>query len=224
MRPTVALRPFARSTRSTNDDIHSIANARLARRAGAAVPRTDVMDKSVWREVAREPVADCRVFKVERSIAASPIDGQPRAFYRLTSPDWAQVVPITPAGEVVLVRQFRHGSGQWTLEIPGGLVDPGEEPAQAALRECLEETGYRASGVSALGAVNPNPALFGNRLHAFIAHDAQPAGAIQNTASEQTEVVLVPVSELRGLLLRGEIDHGLVAGTLWRFLHEHAPR
>jgi 8-oxo-dGTP pyrophosphatase MutT (NUDIX family) len=185
---------------------------------------TDETGKPVWRELAREPVADCRIFGVERSIAASPIDGAPRAFYRLRTPDWAQVVPITPAGEAVLVRQFRHGPRQWTLEIPGGLVDPGEDPAQAALRECLEETGYRARALTALGVVNPNPALFANKLYAFIAHDAQPVQAIQNTGTEQTEVVLVPVSELRGLLLSGEIDHGLVAGALWRFLHEHAQR
>jgi 8-oxo-dGTP pyrophosphatase MutT (NUDIX family) len=111
-----------------------------------------------------------------------------------------------------------------TLEIPAGMLDPGEDPAAAALRECLEESGYRARQAISLGVVNPNPALFANRLHAFMAHDARPAQAIQNTGTEQTEVVLVPVREIRGLLLRGEIDHALVAGTLWRFLHERGPR
>src|SRR5262245_30832373 len=96
-----------------------------------------------WRELAREPVADCRIFGVERPLAESPVDGSRHAFYRIRSQDWTQIVPITRDGHIVLVRQYRHGAERLTLEIPGGLIDPGEDPGEAALRECLEETGYR---------------------------------------------------------------------------------
>ncbi len=177
-----------------------------------------------WREIGREPVADCRIFKVERSTAISPFDGLPQEFYRIHTPDWAQVLPITPHGEAVLVRQYRHGSKRTTIEIPGGLIDPGEDPAMAALRECLEETGYRAPVAVPLGVVNPNPALFTNRLYAFVAQGAELVQAIQNNGTEQTEVLLVPVRDLHGMLVRGEIDHALVAALLWRYLHEHGPR
>jgi 8-oxo-dGTP pyrophosphatase MutT (NUDIX family) len=177
-----------------------------------------------WRELAREPVADCKVFSVERSLAASPRDGTQHTFYRIRSPSWAQIVPVTRDGEVVLVRQFRHGAGRVTLEIPAGLVDEGEEPLRAALRECLEETGYRARNAVSLGVVNPNPTLFSNKLYAYLATDVEPAGAIQNTGTEQTEVVLVPASRLPELMLRGDIDHALVVATLWRYLYEYAPR
>jgi 8-oxo-dGTP pyrophosphatase MutT (NUDIX family) len=177
-----------------------------------------------WRELTRESVADCRIFEVERSTAVSPVDGKPRAFHRIRSVDWAQIVPITADGEVVLVRQYRHGDQRFTLEIPGGLVDPGEDPATAALRECLEETGYRARAALPLGVIAPNPALFANRLHAFYAVDVEPEGAVQNTGTEVTEAVLIPVTELEALLLAGEIDHALVAGTLWRYLRLHVPR
>jgi 8-oxo-dGTP pyrophosphatase MutT (NUDIX family) len=182
---------------------------------------TSVID---WRELAREPVADCRVFTVERSLAESPIDGSRHGFYRIRSQDWSQVVPITRAGEIVLVRQYRHGPRRVTLEIPGGLVDPGEDPGATALRECLEETGYRGRKTVSLGVVNPNPALFDNRLHAYLATDVELERPIENTGTEFTEVVLRPVRDLPGMLLSGEIDHGLVAGTLWRYLHEHGPR
>lgn len=174
-----------------------------------------------WRELSRETVADARIFTVERSMAESPVDGTPREFHRIRSQDWAQLLPITCDNEAVLVRQYRHGSQRVTLEMPGGLVDPGEDPAAAALRECLEETGYRARVARPLGAVNPNPALFAHRLNSFYATDVEPERAIQNTGSEVTEVVLVPVADLEGLLLAGEIDHALCAGALWRYLRVH---
>jgi ADP-ribose diphosphatase len=177
-----------------------------------------------WPEVSRDTVADCRIFKVERSIARSPVDGTPHPFHRIQSADWAQILPITPANEAVLVRQYRHGAGRITLEIPGGLIDPGEEAATAALRECLEETGYRARIAVPLGVVNPNPALFPNRLHSFYATEVEPERAVQNTGTEVTEVVVVPVADLERLLVSGEIDHALVAVTLWRYLHFHGPR
>jgi len=177
-----------------------------------------------WPELSRETVADCHIFTLERSIARSPVDGAARTFHRVQSVEWVQILPITPAGEAVLVRQYRHGAQRVTLEMPGGLVDRGEDPATAAVRECFEETGYAVQAALPLGIVNPNPALFANRLHSFYATGAKLEGAIQNTGSEVTEVVLVPVADLEGLLVSGEIDHALVAVTLWRYLRFHGPR
>jgi ADP-ribose pyrophosphatase len=177
-----------------------------------------------WREVRRERIADCGIFTVERSLAESPVDGVTREFHRIESPDWAQIIRVTVDNEIVIVRQFRHGSRRVTREIPGGLIDEGEEPAVAALRECLEETGYRAKVALPLGVVNPNPALFGNRLHSFYATGVVLEGAVQNTGTEFTDVELVPVARLPAMLLSGEIEHALVAATLWRFLYLHADR
>ncbi len=177
-----------------------------------------------WRELGRKQVADCRIFTVESSTAKSPVDSTPHEFHRIRCVDWAQILPITADGNAVLVRQYRHGTQRVTLEMPGGLIDPGEEPATAALRECLEETGYRARTALPLGVVTPNPAVFANRLHCFYATGAEPERAVQNFGTELTEVVLVPVTDLEELLLSGEIDHALVAGTLWRYLYLHGPR
>jgi 8-oxo-dGTP pyrophosphatase MutT (NUDIX family) len=177
-----------------------------------------------WRELERETVADGRIFTLERSLAVSPVDGEARTFHRIQTADWVQILPITASGEAVLVRQYRHGTQRITLEMPGGLIDPGEAPAPAALRECFEETGYRARVAQPLGFVSPNPALFANRLHSFYATEAKLEGAIQNTGSEVTEVVLVPVAELEGMIVSGEIDHALVVATLWRYLRFHGPR
>jgi ADP-ribose pyrophosphatase len=179
------------------------------------------MSVKEWPEVAHESVANCRVFSVERSIAESPVDGVRHKFYRINSGSWAQIVPVTKDGDVVLVRQYRHGARKITLEMPAGLVDLGEDPAEAALRECLEETGYRARNPISLGVVNPNPALFANRLYAYLATDVVPERTIQNVGAEETEVVLVPTRDLPTLMLNGTIDHALVLATLWRYLHEH---
>ena len=173
-----------------------------------------------WREVRREPVADCRVFEVERSIAKPPRGESEHDFYRVVSRDWVQIVPVTANDEIVMVRQYRHGSSEIVLEIPGGMVDAGEAPAAAAARECLEETGYAVGTVRALGDLNPNPAIHNHRLHAFFATDVTRVAEIQTTATEHTEVELVPVGEVRSRLLAGGIDHALVVATLWRFLHE----
>ena len=174
-----------------------------------------------WREIEREPIADCRVFSVERSIAESPVDGARHDFYRIHSGSWAQIVPVTKERDVVLVRQYRHGASRVTLEMPAGLVDAGEDPAAAAVRECLEETGYRARNPISIGVLSPNPALFANKLYAYLALDVVPERAIQNIGAEETEVVLVPARDLPKLMLEGTIDHALVQATLWRCLYEH---
>jgi 8-oxo-dGTP pyrophosphatase MutT (NUDIX family) len=176
-----------------------------------------------WREVGSERLLDCRVIQVYRSTAISPHTGTAHDFVQIHSVDWVQVIPITAAGEIVMVRQYRAGSCAMTLEIPGGLLDPGEDPAAAAARECLEETGYATKTLEPMGAMNPNPALFTNRLHSFYALDVERVASIKNEHTEHTEVELVPLGELEGWLREGRIDHSLVAATLWRYLREHVP-
>jgi 8-oxo-dGTP pyrophosphatase MutT (NUDIX family) len=161
------------------------------------------------------------VFTVSHTRSRSPRTGQPHSFFRIDSTDWANIVPITPEGEVVMVRQYRHGADRVTLETPGGLVDAGETPAEAAARELLEETGYRAGEITPLGAVNPNPALFGNRLHAFVARDSVRVAQIQNEAIEETRVEVVTREQLRRFVRDGTVDHALVVAALYLLdLHE----
>ena len=178
----------------------------------------------IWPLVEEETLQDCRIFSVARARARSPLTGRSHDFYRIESVDWVNVVPLTLDDQVVMVRQFRHGSRAVTFEIPGGMVDPGEEPAAAAARELLEETGYRAGDVIPLGRVNPNPALFDNRVHTCLATGCIRVAEIANEGAEDTHVELVTRAQLVERVRAGEVDHALViAGLYWFELAQGSP-
>ena len=168
-----------------------------------------------WTALATQVLQDCQIFTVSRVDAVSPRTGNTHPFHRIDCPDWVNIVPVTEDGFVVFVRQFRHGAGKVTLEIPGGMVDPGESPGAAAAREMLEETGYHSDDVRPIGVVNPNPALFSNRCHTFVASDVRPIAEIANTGREQTAVELVAVQDVPHRLMSGEIEHALVVAALY---------
>jgi len=167
-----------------------------------------------WTVLETEFLQDCAVFSVSRTLARSPRTGNSHRFYRIDSPDWVNIVPITPAGDIVLVKQFRHGLDDFTVEIPGGLVDPGETPVDAAGRELLEETGYRAAEVVPLGSTNPNPALFGNTLHSFLGRDVEWVSELRPDSTEETDVMVVSPAELTDLIRGGSVNHALVIAAL----------
>lgn len=170
-----------------------------------------------WRVLSDDHLQHCKVFDVHRAMMESPSTGDSHPFYRIESPAWVNVVALTEADELVMVRQFRQGSRQVTLEIPGGLVDPGESPAEAAARELLEETGFRAGRLTSLGSINPNPALFANRCHMQVAEDCERVADIRNSATEETTVELLPLADLPEILRSGGIDHALVVAALYAF-------
>ncbi|XOV87696.1 MAG: NUDIX hydrolase [Pseudomonadota bacterium] len=177
------------------------------------------MEVKPWERKSSRMLADCRIFSLFESTAVSPVTSKEHDFYYIETGDWVNVVPVTPANELVCIRQFRHGNEEITIEIPGGMVDLGEAPSAAAARECLEETGYEAGELVSLGVLSPNPALFPNRLHTFLAPNVKRVGDVANTSTEHTEVQLIPMAQLPEFLVSGEIDHALVVATLWRMLY-----
>jgi len=136
--------------------------------------------------------------------------GMKHDFYILESSDWINVIPLTADDKVVMIRQYRHGSREVTLEIPGGLVDPGDTPKKAAARELIEETGYQAKKWLKIGVVNPNPALFNNRCYTFLAQDINKGTDPTPDQTEDIEVVLIPLTDIPKLILKGKIDHAMV--------------
>lgn len=173
-----------------------------------------------WTKQAENVVLETRVFDVvEREMTSS--EGQSGRFVCVRPPDWVNVVALTPSGELVLIEQFRQGIEALTLEIPGGMVDPGERPAEAAARELLEETGYKGAAPVEVGTVHPNPAIQSNRTLTYLVTDATRVEAPSFDGNERCRLVLAPWDGANALIDSGAITHSLVVcgiGFAQRFL------
>jgi len=137
-------------------------------------------DRLTWQEENRKTVFTCPIFTVEERACRSPLDNSLKAFSVLNTSDWAIVIPVleTEQGKkFVMVRQWRHGARELSLEFPGGVFEKGENAETAAARELKEETGYSAGKIQKLGEFSPNPAIMANRVHFFLATElSSPVG------------------------------------------------
>lgn len=171
-----------------------------------------------WTRRGTTRVASYPVFGVEQHEILDG-EGKPRRnVFTFACTDWCNVIARTPNDEIVMIWQYRFGTDSLSLEIPGGVIDPGEEPIAAAKRELSEETGYGAASFRHLSSVAANPAIQSNFCHTFLADGATPLGSTSFDDLEECELCLVPESALPALLDDGTLSHALVVSALETYL------
>jgi ADP-ribose pyrophosphatase len=174
-------------------------------------------EPSRWIREGERTLASTRVLDLQSVRFRKPAGGETKEFVVIHAPDWVNVIAHTPEGRIVLVRQFRFGSNALSLEVPGGMIEKGENPIAAGVRELLEETGYGGGTVSLLGSVRPNPAIQDNLCHFVLVEGAVPTGPMNWDEDEDIQVSTAPRDEVLGWARSGAITHSLSVAALMLF-------
>ena len=172
---------------------------------------------SRWERLGQTIQAKTRIFDLLSARYRHPVRGTERDFVVVHAPDWVNVIALTGDDQLVLVRQFRYGINDFSLEIPGGVMELSEDPVTAGLRELQEETGFTGPSARLLGSVHPNPAIQSNRCHFVFVEGAVKSHESAWDADEEIQVSLRPVEEVLTLARGGGITHGLVLDALLLF-------
>ncbi|MBC2596289.1 NUDIX hydrolase [Ruficoccus amylovorans] len=170
---------------------------------------------SLWVPGDENLHAQCKVYDVYKRHYRHPGDGRSGDFYIIHCNDWVQTVPLTEDGQVILVRQYRFGTQALSWEVPGGIIDDGEEPVAAGLRELVEETGYRCKTSRLLAQCYPNPALQENRTFFVLAEGCTLHSGQNLDQHEELEVKLFPVAEVSRMARNGKISHALAINSVF---------
>ena len=170
---------------------------------------------SKWTIVQDEVYANCRIFEVHKRKMVRDSDQKEGDFYVIDSNDWVNVLALTSDQEIILVRQFRYGTQQYSLEPPGGVIEKGEDPIFAGKRELLEETGFSGTNPKLIGSVFPNSAIMSNRCHFVMLNDVEKHSDVSFDPHEELETILVPISELDNLVKSGEISHSIALNAIY---------
>lgn len=170
----------------------------------------------IWKRKTSKEIADCRVFKVREDFCERASDNTGNTFFVVENPDWVNVIALTKDEQVLLIEQFRHGTEEIILEIPGGIIDAGEEPIIAAARELVEETGFAAREIIPLGKSRPNPAIQNNWIYHFLALDCEKLKDTSFDEHENAVTKLVALEEIEELIENEKITHSLVLAAFYK--------
>lgn len=167
-----------------------------------------------WSIMREDTEYQTPIFTLFKRWTANPETGREAPFYVIKCPDWVNVIAVTVEGDLLLVEQYRHGIDDLSLEIPGGVIDAGETPLQAALRELEEETGYTAAHIEPIGGTTANAAIMNNRTHTFLATGCRLTKPQCLDEHEQIRVIRMPKEDVFKAVLDGRIHHSIVVAAL----------
>ena len=172
-----------------------------------------------WRIIASRCLLERRWLTIHEQHVRLPTGAEIEEFHLIESPDWVAVLAMTPDEQVVLVEQYRHGARRSSLELPAGVIDAGETPAEAARRELAEETGFGFERLTPLSTVFPEPARHTNRAHFFLATGVEKRGEPRPDESEHLRVRLVTRRGLLDAIDSGALMHGAHVGAIMLAIH-----
>jgi len=170
-----------------------------------------------WERGAPSLLAKTRILSLQSVPFHHPRRGTRRDFVVVDAPDWVNVLAHTVDDRLVLVNQFRYGINATSWEIPGGVIEAGEDPVEAGVRELLEETGYSGGRARLLASVHPNPAFMSNRCHLVLVEQCRLTAPVQWDADEEIEVAAPLVAEVFARARAGGITHSLALDALFFF-------
>ncbi|MBI5381993.1 MAG: NUDIX hydrolase [Opitutae bacterium] len=174
-------------------------------------------EPSRWTRLAERVVATTRVLELRSVRCRHPQRGTERDFVVVHTPDWVNVVALTTDRQLVIVRQFRFGLDGFSLEVPGGVIEAGEDPVAAGVRELAEETGFAGGTARLLGSVHPNPAIQDNRCHIVLVEGVARTQALAWDADEEIAISTAPVDDVLAWTRDGRIGHSLTLCALLLF-------
>ena len=171
-----------------------------------------------WGKRDSRLISDHRIFKIREDNTINPRTGTEHKMVVLECPDWVNIIALTPERDVVLVEQYRQGSETVELEIPGGMMDPGEkDPVATAVRELTEETGYTGQNARKIGECFANPAIMDNRVHTVLVENCRLTDKVKLDAGEDITTVLIKVEDLPKMVREGKIRHSIILAALQFF-------
>lgn len=169
-----------------------------------------------WKPVRSEPGPDLKLFQARFDYLENPRNGKIARVVILESADSVNTLAFTREHKIIMVRQYRFGVQAPTLELPGGLIDPGEHPLAAAKRELREETGFGGGEWKALGEIQSNPVFMDSKMYHFQAVGVELEGHMQLDAEEDIELVFLSSREVQEMVREGVIQHPHVISALCR--------
>lgn len=162
-----------------------------------------------WKTVSSTQIIRDQWISLRADACELPNGSLLRSYYVVDEKEWVHVFAVDDTNRVLTVRQYRYAANAVCIELPGGMVDDGESPLDAAMRELKEETGFTANTWTKVGSVYANPARQTNSIHIFLARDLEQTGTLGFDESEDIACAFMATSEIKQAIVQGGFSQAL---------------